>query len=361
MNSPASRRFDWRHLLAGVLAALAAGAGLGVVIDDDGHGHRTITVSVGKRDAIAVPTTIAVDGPDKDAKADDTVKLSPEARATAAGFAIAPRDLTADTPTAVPLSGSGDLGPIAKLAPPFAADEVAGCRTRFLRNNWSYRVAGAKVSLLWLHYTAGPDKPNTRAEVDGLSAYGNNPSTRASWHINLDKDGNCDYNVPFRYKAWTEGNANSTGIGVEVHGTGTAPYLRPAGYRRLARIYLAVKRAYGIPLRLGAVSSCTPTRSGIVTHWMGGACSGGHYDIKPLAIEAIIRELRKYVAEAECSSRCQRAKALRAKHRRTHERFVKNRCNRPKGIVRHGYCDTLRARNKAVHAAARRERISLKG
>jgi hypothetical protein len=294
--------------LLGVLGNLA----IDVSRDENGATH----VVIHRVPKTLVPATIAVDGPDRDAKADDPVTLDKEARAVAGGFAANARDLKGNLTGPI-------IGPVAKLEPPFAADEVPGCRTRFLRTNWSARSAPqSSVKLFWLHYTGGPDVPGTRSEVDGLTAFGNSPAARVSWTFNMDKDGNCDYNVPMRYKAWTEAGANSTGISIEVAGVGSPPYLRPGGYRQLLRIYHAVHSAYpAIALRLGGVSNCSPTRGGIVTHWMGGPCSGGHTDIRPLDLNAVIDNLVRLERASG------RAADLRSRNGATHRALKSHRCS----------------------------------
>jgi hypothetical protein len=321
-------RLSFKQLLALVAAVLAAGITIAVVVDD-GPGpshHRSVTVHIGKQ--------TLVDNADADAKANDPVALAPPARKVAQSFAADPRDLVGN------LRGP-DHGPIAKLLPPFAADEIPGCRTRFLRTNWSYRtVAQSDVELFWLHFTGGPDKPGTRAEVDGLTAYGNQPSAGVSWHFNMDKDGNCDYNVPLRYKAWTEAGANSTGISIEVAGVGDAPYLRAGGVRELRRIVDAVHQRYPkIRVVLGGVSNCRPTKPGIVTHYMGGPCSGGHTDIRPLSLAAVVHQLQAAAPDPI-------AKARRS-HRIVHAKIAK-RC---RGAERHSAgCQALFKRNGELHA-----------
>lgn len=352
------KKNPWR-LLAAVLVIV-----VGLLAGDSTH-MKTVRPPAVTQQA-APPSVIAVDNADADAQPDNPVTLTPKARdvaqTLASGAATGTNDLMPKEHAGPPLSGKV-TGPVAKLLPPFASDTVPGCRTRTLTANWSYRAPGTRVEAFSLHYTAGPDVPNSRSEVDGLTAFGDNPSSAVSWALNLDKDGNCDYNVPYRYKAWTIAGLNSVTVNAEIAGRGDAPYLRPAGYRELARIWVDFHRRYSyIPLALGATDGhCNITRPGIITHWMGGPCSGGHIDIKPLDIVAVIATLRKYVAAINCNAHCHQARRLRGIHRRTHQRFRKNDCNPHPGVVRHGYCDTLRKRNAAAHRAARRAHVSLAG
>lgn len=282
-NSPPSGRPKlWAIALGLVIAFVST---VNIVISFSGDGARP-KVEIRTKPKPVIPAVIAVDNADQNAKPDDPVRLDKTAREVAADYTVHKYDLHGD------LTGT-IVGPVAKLEPPFAADSVPGCRTRFLTTNWSARtVPQSRVVLFWLHYSGGPDLPGTRSEVDGLTAFGNTPSARVSWHFNMDKDGNCDYNVPLRYKAWTEANANSTGISIEVAGVGSGEYLRPGGVKELRRIIAEVHKAYpAITIKLGAVSNCSPTSPGIVTHWMGGPCSGGHTDIKPQNIQDVIKVL----------------------------------------------------------------------
>lgn len=275
--------------ITALLVALVAVGIVGLSVDwtttDDGQGN--------KRHRFA----IHIDGPDRDAKPDDVVVLSPRAVEVKRDLVAAPGDLVADKPDAPPLAGAGQQIDEGVIPAPFAADEIEGCRTRFLSTNFSARgVDPSRVVLFELHYTAGADIPNSRAEVDGLTAFGDRASSRVSWHFNMDKDGNCDYNVPLRLKAWTIAGLNPYTINIEVAGRGEAPYLRPAGYRKLALIIRQVRKAYpGIKLALGATDgNCHPTRGGIDSHYRGGPCSGGHTDIKPRDLAAVIATLRRY-------------------------------------------------------------------
>ena len=281
------RTSRWGGLLALIaLVALLSGGGLWIAFDDDGDGRPDRGVKV--------LGSTKVDGGDGDAKPDEVVSLDRTAVAVRKDFEAHPRDLTPEKSGVPALSGSGPQRKVGKVPGPLATAHIPGCRTRFLSTNFSSRgVPQSAVRSFDLHFTAGPDIPGTRSEVDGLTAYGNRPSSRVSWHFNLDKDGNCDYNVPLSMKSWTIGNKNPPSINVEVHGRGEAPYLRPAGYRQLARIYRAVRQAgYKIPLRVGRSVNCRVVVSGFDTHWRSGPCSGGHTDIKPHDIAAVVRRLR---------------------------------------------------------------------
>jgi hypothetical protein len=44
------------------------------------------------------------------------------------------------------------------------------------------------------------------------------------------------------------------------------------------------------------------TRTGIITHWMGGPCSGGHIDIRPYDIVKVIAEIQQLQAPRPVSA-----------------------------------------------------------
>jgi N-acetylmuramoyl-L-alanine amidase len=313
----------------------------------------------------AVPGAIVVDGADQDAKKDDVVPIGPDAQEVAAQIAVEENDLAGD------LVGDQPTGPVAQLEPPFASEEVPGCRTRFLRTNFSGRF-GAAIKWIAPHYTAGRDIPGSRADVDGLTAYGNNPAARVSWHFNIDKDGNCDYNVPLRYKAWTISNANPPTVNFETAGQGEAPYLREGGYRQLARIWKYVHEAYpGIPLRVGSVSNCSSGANGWITHWMTGACGGSHSDIRPHELSVVVANVKRHLARLECDRKCKarrrQAKVVAGrdrKHRVLHAEYRERGCRRGVHEQRlrtytRPECRTLKRRSHAQHLGRTRAREKL--
>lgn len=231
------------------------------------------------------PSVVAVDGADVDTRPDDELRLSPPAQDVL--------EQATETPERFDLGGGlrgSDKTPAGVHTGPLAAQEWPGCKTAF-HKSFSHRTAAIKA--IGLHYTGGLNKPGF-ADLDGLTAYSANRQYEVSWHFGIDREGNCVYNVPIKYKAWTIGNLNSETINFEIVGNGREPdYAGTAGMRKLAQIVQRIHRLYpGIPIKLGAVSSCKVTRPGIITHWMGGACSGGHVDIKPYDLAAVIRKLQ---------------------------------------------------------------------
>jgi hypothetical protein len=100
--------------------------------------------------------------------------------------------------------------------------------------------------------------------------------------------------VPVAAKAWTIAALNSQTVNIEAVSFGNEGGLYAGGGRgaaKVARVVGRIARLFGIPLRLGAVSNCVVTRTGIITHWMGGPCSGGHSDIRPWVIRRVVRRI----------------------------------------------------------------------
>lgn len=330
----------WRALLA-ALALISVTITLSLDNSDSNHPKPKAEVHIGKK--------TLVDNADQDAKKDNPVELTPSARAVAQGLVEHPGDLAKDKPNAAPLEGTAPQVQEGVIPAPWASDEITGCRTRFLKTNFSARsVPLSRVILFELHYTAGPDIPNSRADVDGLTAFGNQASSRVSWHFNMDKDGNCDYNVPLRSKAWTIANLNSYTINIEVAGRGEEPYLRPGGYRKLAMIIHQVRQAYpGIKLRLGQTDGhCHPTLGGIDSHYRGGPCSGGHSDIKPHNLLAVIARIRAETRKLYPSRPKTSKRDVWLAHRRAVHVEYAAKCPRGRGAT--AECQALRSRARKL-------------
>lgn len=229
--------------------------------------------------------TFKVDGPDRDRAPDDLVKAGGEApevldlaQADPQRYDLDPEGLRGKDPTS---EGT--------VSGPLASPEWPGCLTRFTPVNFSSRTA--PVRGFALHFTAGLNRPGW-SDMNGLAAYASSRAAGVSWHFLIDDEGHCYYQVPVSKKAWTIGNLNSQTINVEMIGTGReATYGGKAGLRKLAMVVKRAASIYHFPVRLGAVSSCSVTRSGIITHWMGGACAGGHVDVKPYDIAQIVKQI----------------------------------------------------------------------
>lgn len=272
---------DQARLWFAVVVALLTGGLTVVIVNDDGGGGpaRTTTIHVGAR---ASPAAVSVDGPDADTKRDDPLTLSPSAKAVyRAAPTIAP-DVVGD------MRGS-DHTAAGVVRGPLASQEWPGCKTAFVR---SFSQRTSSIRAIALHYTAGPNIAGW-GDNDGLTAFSNNTANQVSWHFSIDREGHCAYNVPIQQKAWTIAGLNSQTVNLEIVGTGHEPDYAGAGIKRVAAVVARIGRLEHIPLSLGATDGhCNVTRRGIITHWMGGPCSGGHIDIRPHDIVKVIAQIR---------------------------------------------------------------------
>ena len=274
LNAPAIRR-----LITVLVAAMCVGGTLTVVLTDgDGDGrpdHVTVTVNAAPGDGrpaatITVPTHAVEQARDS---------LESDLRAAPAGT---PRDL---------LDAAGDQAASIRatetpLPTAGASQGFAGCVTRFVRDQSSRN--GVRPQVQVLHYTVSPNRSGW-SDVNAIVALFDTPSFQASSNFVIDGEGHCAFVVPIEVKAWTQAAANPFSISYEIINTGSeSVYLAPAGLAKLRSVMREVANRTGIPLRRGAVSGCTVTRTGIVQHRDFGICGGGHGDIAPFALDPII-------------------------------------------------------------------------
>jgi hypothetical protein len=261
--------------LASVATLLALLAVLAVVLigGDDQPSPPTLTTP----SAAEVPPIAKVDGPDADGKLDDTIRPNPQVAERiedeldgTAGEAV--------SELSEPLRQPNDTPATTTIPGPLAADEVPGCRTRFVGNSSSRN--GARPQIIYLHQTVSRERG--WASQDSLTGLASRRSSGVSWHLLVGRsDGRCTYTVPLALKAWTQANANPWGVGIEVEAYGDeGAYVVGAGKDRLVSVVRHVARRYDIPLRRGAVDGdCRPTRSGLLEHSDAGRCGGGHIDV----------------------------------------------------------------------------------
>jgi hypothetical protein len=273
-----------KKLLATVATALIAIAGVLLVLSGvDEKETKVIEAPVEKP---AIPNTVGVDGPDRDAKPDTVIQLDREAREVAQKVQQTPEqfDMAGD------LRGR-DTAPVAPQVGPLATPNFPGCSTRILPTNWS--GSGHAKKAIGLHYTAGGNRSGL-SDMNGLTSYASSSAAGVSWHFLIDAEGHCYYSVPLSSRAWTIGNLNRDTVNIEVIGRGnerTYP-AGSAGQKKLTEVVQRIGKVYGIPMTVGAVSNCNVTRRGIITHWQGGSCSGGHHDIRPYALDREVAEIR---------------------------------------------------------------------
>jgi len=234
-----------------------------------------------------------------------------------------------------------------------ASGGVPGCATAFVRNQSARR--GVRPTVQVLHYTVSPNRPG-RSDVNGITAYFNGSGSQASSHFVIDAEGNCNYIVPIEAKAWTQGGGNPWAVSYEIIATGReSAYLAAPGYRKLRSVMRWVSRRTGIPMRRGKISGCSPSQSGNVQHADGGTCWGGHHDIGPFSLAAVLRQ----VQGSDCSGKCARARSLRARHSATHAELRRRSCA-PADRTRSQRCRFLHRRHTALHAAAKRAGVKLR-
>ena len=288
----------------------------------------------------------------------DSIPVPPEAQAIAATEAAEAK--TPDAPGVDVESGLHETQqPIPAQIPQAAIEPPAGCISATVRN-YSSRPAGARVLLGVIHWTGSSPTPGSPAGGQAIVHWFDDPRARASSNYVTDQDGRCWMTVPEPLKAWTQVNANPWSVSDEIVNIGTAHPLFQTDAAKMAVVNLMIgwHHRWGLPYRHAKVDgNCVPTVSGFLDHKDLGPCGGGHPDVDGYDLDGLIAFAGRVDRQGYCDERCQRAHQLRAKHQRTHDRFRKNECTPAK----HGYCDTLRHRNKAIHLAARREKISLKG
>lgn len=248
------------------------------------------------------PASVLVDGPDKNEEPDTRLVLNETAQEVF--------EDVADSPESFDVSGGlrgGDSGPVAEHTGPLASPNFPGCTTRILPTNWSNRTASVKA--VGLHYTAGGNIPGL-SDMNGLTGFASRASAGVSWHFLIDAEGNCYYSVPLSKKAWTIGNLNSQTVNIEVIGRGNEPSYpaAPAGAKKLSQVVNRLGRIFNIPMQVGAVSNCVVTKKGIITHFQGGQCSGGHVDIKPYDFAKVVSAIA--TGSPKCNKTCERRKRL---------------------------------------------------
>lgn len=278
------------RVVVAVLTALVA-VGVTIVITDDpgpdGTHHRTVTIHVGTDSNRANGADATVKVP---AAAVEQVQSSELGHHT---------DLRSETPDGMSSAQSLKLQEAEDAAAhndqlpivaPDAAPQQAGCRSQFISSYSSRR--GVAPRLIVLHYTVSPNRVGW-SDVESVVAFFARAATQASSNYVIDGEGHCAYIVRESDKAWAQAAANSFSISFEVINTGSEPlYIARPGLAKLASVVVAAAKRWHIPLQVGAVSGCVPTRAGIVTHQMLGLCGGGHHDIAPYSLSTVMAAVK---------------------------------------------------------------------
>jgi hypothetical protein len=275
----------YARIALAIVALLLAGGTVAVVVDTDGPGPtppRTITLVVNTTPGDGAPAqTIEVPAGAVRAVERSEVGDHVDSRDEAPA-GTPPAQLDASTEAQDRIKATRDPLPTAG-----ASQGFAGCKTQFI-SSFSSRN-GVRPSVQVMHYTVSPNRPGW-SDVDGITAFFSRASTQASSHFVIDREGNCAYIVPIESKAWTQAGGNPYAISYEIINTGSeSPFMDSAGYAKLRSVVKQVAARTRIPLRRGAINGCAPSRSGLVQHLDGGSCWGGHHDISPFSIDAIVR------------------------------------------------------------------------
>lgn len=177
---------------------------------------------------------------------------------------------------------------------PLAAPSVPGCLSRFITVRRNYgAVRNTKIRLFVVHWSGGPNLPGWQ-DVNGLTAFGNNPAAGVSWSFNEDREGHCHYNVNVLYNPYTQAGFNRVSVSVEIINVGghDKPLLTAHGLAVLGRVIAFLNQRFHFGLRRGLTFGCQVQRSGIVDHKSLGPCGGGHPDIGDNSLTPIINAAR---------------------------------------------------------------------
>lgn len=274
---------SWAQQFLAVVAILISAISVVVAVDNGGDGGG------GKPDKINV-TVNAAPG---DGQPTKTIEV-PISAVEQARDDLDHKDLeaappNAQAPTDAQIEQAADVQQKVKALPEAGAViGFKGCATRIIPVNFSSRN-GARATEQVMHYTVSANRPGW-SDVNAIVALFSVSARQASSNFVIDTEGNCAYIVPIESKAWTQAGGNPWSVSYEVIDTGSeSNYLESAGFAKLRSVVQQVAQRTGIPLRRGAVSSsCTPISAGIVQHKDFGLCGGGHVDITPFSIDAVV-------------------------------------------------------------------------
>lgn len=136
----------------------------------------------------------------------------------------------------------------------------------------------AHISLIVVHDTEGANLPGI-ADLKGLAAYFDKPTTQASSHVATDAEGQSARMVPDDRKAWHVAYYNSASLGIEQIGFATQKAWTVRQQKETARWLAYWSRKHGIPLQKGKVAADgLILRAGVVRHSELGNLGGGHHD-----------------------------------------------------------------------------------
>ena len=156
----------------------------------------------------------------------------------------------------------------------------------------------ATPTILVLHSTESHDVPGSVSDLRGLGDWFAQTAAQASSHVGVDDDGNSARFVRDAKKAWTCVSFNSVSLNIEQIGFASFGWTkwrkRWRQIRESARWIALWSEGYDIPIRRGAVSGSTVTRSGVLTHADLGEAGGGHHDPGPYPMKRVLFLARLY-------------------------------------------------------------------
>lgn len=285
-------RFDWWHLLATAVVTIFATFTITVaVVKDEDHPGKIkpkVTVSLGgpgeKKITLDRPAQRIL----QEQKAEDAAGNDEQSESDLHENKLPPVSVQAE---ALGLKPPGQ--PLIPAQVPFASATQPGCTTVLVKNYSSRR--GAPVLQGWIHWTGSTP---TKGPGGGLAnvRWFDTAASQASSHYITDQSGRCWLTVPESQKAWTEANANSWGVSVEITNAGVQPLFQTTAARNIViKLMRGWHTRWKIPYTHGAVkqgpnNSCIPTKPGFLAHKDGGRCAGGHPDVGTFNMDQLIRD-----------------------------------------------------------------------
>lgn len=265
----------WRPISAVLAIVLSSLLGIGLVVaDDDGDGQPD-------RITVTAPTATPTVTPSATDVLEEAAAEQPPAAAPAGDVG---HDLRAEPSAPGKHQGQARTEAIAEnlapRGPPAARVFGPKCVVDYSGQVYSDRAHPATQFVL--HYTVSSNRAGW-SDVRAIQNYFK--STRvASAHYIIDFEGHCLKMVPLSKKAWTQGNANSASVSVEIIATGretreqwlASPLIK---YRKLARLARRVMDSAGFPLRRTNPVGCV-FPSGLTDH-LRLECGNHHTDVAP--------------------------------------------------------------------------------
>ena len=283
-----------------VIALIAAFATTGIclVIDDAGQ----VRVFVPK--PTPIPEGVSMD-------ANNEMSIAEREESAARPFSVAPEapplsnagpDIHEDTRDETPPGITREEADEALLTPPGvgpgsppAGAQLYRCEQNFVRN-YSPRAAGARVSMMVLHFTVS--RPGSLRAIWNLF---NTPSFGASSTFLMELDNECEQIVPLDKKSWTQGAFNSVSESWEIvtNDLSRSQWLTsPILARGVLANHVADRlRARGLPARLVDPVGCTP-KAGVTDH-NRLECGNSHWDVgKNFPWDVFMAQVRRYYSGA---------------------------------------------------------------